>query len=200
MTTNTECEGDPIARFHAWLVEAERSEPNDPNAMALATADAHGLPSVRMVLLKGVDDRGFVFYTNFDSQKGQELRVNAQAGLCFHWKSLKRQVRVQGPIETVSAAEADAYFASRARGSQIGAWASIQSRPLDGRWELERRVAEYALKFNIGAIPRPPFWGGFRVLPRVIEFWRDQPFRLHDRILFQREDQATPWRSQRLYP
>ncbi len=195
--TNT----DPIKVFHRWLAEAERAEPNDPNAMALATVDAEGRPSVRMVLLKGVDERGFVFYTNLESHKGQDLAINADVGLCFHWKSLRRQVRIDGPVERVSEAEADAYFQSRARGSQIGAWASEQSRPMEGHWVLERRVAEYALKFGVGAVPRPAHWSGFRVLPRVIEFWRDRPFRLHERIVYQASDAPTNgWSVQRLFP
>jgi len=177
-------ETDPIARFEAWLADATASEPNDPNAMALATADASGRPAVRMVLLKAVDPRGFVFYTNLESRKGEDLAANAQAALCFHWKSLKRQVRVEGPVEPVTREEADSYFASRARASQIGAWASRQSRPLDGRFELERRIAEATARFGLGSVPRPPHWSGFRVLPRRIEFWQDRAFRLHDRQVF----------------
>lgn len=194
---------DPIARFRQWLAEAEKSEPNDPNAMALATADANGVPSIRMVLLKEVDSRGFVFYTNLESRKAEQLRTNPNAALCFHWKSLKRQVRVEGPVEPVSDAEADAYFRSRPRGSQIGAWASRQSRPLQGRWELERRVAEFAARFGLGPIPRPPFWSGFRVLPQRVEFWQERPFRLHDREVYHRLDGAdgqVAWRAERLYP
>jgi pyridoxamine 5'-phosphate oxidase len=189
---------DPIARFESWMAEAARSEPNDANAVCLATAAADGRPSARMVLLKGVDPRGFVFYTNLDSRKGQELAANPQAALCFHWKSLQRSVRVEGPVERVSEEEADAYYASRARGSRIGAWASKQSRTLEGRFALEKAVAEYTLKFGLGEIPRPPFWSGFRLLPARIEFWRDMPFRLHDRQVFHREGAA--WRTEALYP
>ena len=191
-------ETDPIARFSAWMEEAARSEPADPNAVCLATATPDGRPSARMVLLKGVDAGGFVFYTNLDSRKGAELRANPRAALCFHWKSLARSVRVEGPVEQVSDAEADAYFASRPRGSRIGAWASRQSRPLEGRWALEKAVAEYTLKFGLGEIPRPEFWSGFRVLPERIEFWRDMPFRLHDRQVFHRE--GSGWRVEALYP
>jgi pyridoxamine 5'-phosphate oxidase len=193
---------DPIARFEAWMAEAAKTEPNDPNAVCLATATPDGRPSARMVLLKGVDaDRpggGFVFYTNLESRKGGELAANPQAALCFHWKTLARSVRVEGPVERVSDAEADAYYASRHRSSRIGAWASQQSRPLEGRWALEKRVAEYTLKFGLGEIPRPPFWSGFRLLPRRIEFWRDMPFRLHERQVFHREGEA--WRTETLFP
>jgi pyridoxamine 5'-phosphate oxidase len=190
---------DPLARFEAWMAEAARSEPTDPNAVCLATATPEGRPSARMVLLKGVDDRGFVFYTNLESRKGEELAANPQAALCFHWKSLQRSVRVEGPVERVSDAEADAYYASRARGSRIGAWASRQSRPLEGRFALEKAVAEHTMRFGLGEIPRPPFWSGFRVLPRRIEFWRDMPFRLHDRQVFHREGTGA-WRLEALYP
>jgi pyridoxamine 5'-phosphate oxidase len=153
-----------------------------------------------MVLLKGVDPRGFVFYTNLESRKGAELAANPEAALCFHWKTLARSVRVEGPVEAVSAEEADAYYASRARGSRIGAWASRQSRPLEGRFALEARVAEYTLQFGLGEIPRPPFWSGFRLLPRAIEFWRDMPFRLHERRVFRRADPAAAWQIEMLYP
>ena len=191
-------EQDPYALFAAWMEEATRSEPNDPNAVALATADAEGRPSVRMVLLKGVDARGFVFYTNAESRKGQQMLANANAALCFHWKSLRRQVRVEGVVERVTDAEADAYFESRARDSRIGAWASRQSRPMEGRWELEKRVAQYAAKFGLCHVPRPEYWTGFRVLPARIEFWTDKPFRLHERIEFLRSGDG--WTTQRLFP
>jgi len=203
---STERDHDPFVRFQAWLAEAEQHEPEDPNAMALATVDADGRPSVRMVLLKGVDHQGFVFYSNHESRKGQALAAHPQAGLCFHWKSLKRQVRVEGPVVPVPEAEADAYFASRSRGSQIGAWASLQSRPLEGRWQLERRVAETTLQYALGPVPRPPFWLGFRLVPDAIEFWQDRPFRLHERQLFRRHASsveqlaAAPWGVTRLYP
>lgn len=199
-------ERDPFALFAAWMAEAEAAEPEDPNAMALATADAAGRPSVRMVLLKGADERGFVFYTNLESDKGRQLAANPQAALCLHWKSLRRQVRIEGRVVLVSDGEADDYFQSRARDSRIGAWASRQSRPMEGRWELETRVAQYVAKFNIGHVPRPPFWSGFRIVPDRIEFWRDRPFRLHERLVFQR-DVADPaaeahgdWRTERLFP
>lgn len=191
---------DPIARFEAWMAEAAKTEPNDPNAVCLATATPDGRPSARMVLLKGVDARGFVFYTNLESRKGGELAANPHAALCFHWKSLARSVRVEGPVEPVEDSEADAYYASRSRGSRIGAWASKQSRKLEGRWALEKAVAEYTLKFGVGEIPRPPFWSGFRVKPRAIEFWRDMPFRLHERLVYRRDDPAAPWRTELLYP
>ncbi len=189
---------DPIALFKKWLAEAEKTEPNDPNAMALATVAEDGMPAVRMVLLKGLDDRGFVFYSNLESRKGRHLARTPKAALCFHWKSLRRQVKVQGPVVPVDDAEADAYFASRDRGSQIGAWASKQSQPLTGRFELEKRVAKYTAKFNIGKVPRPDFWSGFRIDPVRIEFWEDRPFRLHDRLVFHREDDG--WRTEKLYP
>ena len=195
---------NPIDLFKEWLREAEASEPNDPNAFALATADGEGRPSVRMLLLKGVDDRGFVFYTNLESRKGRHLEVNPNVGLCFHWKTLKRQVRIDGPVTRVSDEEADAYFDSRARESRVGAWASLQSRAMDGRWELEKRVAQYAAKFGLGRIPRPPYWSGFRVAPQRIEFWKDRPFRLHERILYTRLDSETDeparWTTERLFP
>jgi len=191
---------DPFALFGEWMARARESEPNDPNAMALATADGDALPDVRMVLLKDFDAEGFVFYTNLESEKGRQLEANAQAALCFHWKTLRRQVRVRGPVQAVSAQEADAYFASRARDSRIGAWASKQSRPLESRFALEKEVAKYAAKFHIASIPRPPFWSGFRLIPQRIEFWRDRPFRLHDRMVFSRERPGENWEVTRLYP
>ncbi len=189
---------DPYALFAEWLAEAAASEPNDPNALCLATCTPEGRPSARMVLLKGHDARGFVFYTNLESRKGRELATNPFAALCFHWKTLQRSVRVEGAVEPVSDAEADEYYASRARGSRIGAWASRQSRPLEGRWALEKAVADYTLKFGIGAIPRPPHWSGFRVVSARIEFWRDMPFRLHERRVFHADGAA--WREEALYP
>ncbi len=191
---------DPFQIFADWLADAEKSEPNDPNGMALATVDEEGLPNVRMVLLKDADERGFVFYTNYESQKGQEILGTMKAALCFHWKSLRRQVRVRGIVEQVAAAEADAYFASRAKQSQIGAWASQQSRPLEGRFALEASVAMYGAKYALGAVPRPPQWSGFRIKPLSIEFWHDRPFRLHDRVVFRRPDPDGGWTKTRLYP
>ena len=189
---------DPIALFAAWFAEAQAAETNDPDAMAVATATAGGIPSVRMVLLKGYGPEGFTFYTNADSRKGQELSANPNAALLFHWKSLRRQVRVEGPIEEVSAAEADAYFATRGRDSQLGAWASDQSRPLASRGEFLARVAKVTARYLVGSVPRPPRWTGFRVKPERIEFWSDRPHRLHERRLFTR----TPggWDEGLLYP
>ena len=189
---------DPIALFESWLAEARDGEPNDPTAMAVATVDAQGMPSVRMVLLKDVGPQGFVFYTNFESRKGSQLLANPKAGLLFHWKSLRRQVRVEGAVTQVSAAEADSYFASRPKESQIGAWASEQSRPLEGRFELEKRVAKFAAKYALGKVPRPPHWSGFRVAPERLEFWQDGAFRLHDRLIYHRGESG--WRTERLYP
>jgi len=189
---------EPFDLFGQWLKDARVSEPNDPNAMTVATVDEDGLPDARMVLLKDFDHNGFVFYTNTQSAKGRQLLSARKAALLFHWKSLRRQVRIRGTVEVVSDAEADAYFASRARNSQIGAWASTQSQPLESRFALEKRVAEYGLKFGIGAIARPPHWTGFRIVPVQIEFWRDKPFRLHDRLKFQRAGDG--WIRSKLYP
>lgn len=191
---------EPMALFAAWLTEASASEPRDPNAMTLATVDAGGMPNARMVLLKGTDQRGFVFYTNVDSQKGQELDASPKAALVFHWKSLNRQVRVRGAVERVSAEEADAYFASRPKQAQIGAWASKQSQPLESRMAFEKAVAINAAKYAIGSVPRPPNWSGFRIVPNAIEFWHDRPFRLHDRIVFKRAGAGEAWSKTRLYP
>jgi pyridoxamine 5'-phosphate oxidase len=189
---------EPFDLFARWYAEARASEPRDANAMTLATADAEGRPAARLVLLKAADERGFAFYTNLESRKGGELAANPQAALCFHWKSLGRQVRIEGVVERVSDAEADAYFASRPRDSQIGAWASDQSRPLESRAELERRVAQGEARFGSDPVPRPPYWSGFRVVPHRLEFWQEQPFRLHDRILYVRNEAG--WRTGRLFP
>ena len=191
---------DPFALFDAWFAEAKAAERNDPNAMALATASADGQPSVRMVLLKGHGPQGFTFYTHADSRKGEELAANPNASLLFHWKALRRQVRIDGPVEEVSAAEADAYFATRPKGAQIGAWASQQSRPLETRMAFEKSVAVYGAKYAIGEVPRPQYWSGYRVLPLLMEFWHDRPFRLHDRIEFRRETTSGSWVKTRLYP
>ena len=191
---------DPFVLFAEWFEAAKASEPNDPNAVALATADADGLPDVRMVLLKDVDARGFTVYTNTQSAKGGQLAENPKAALLFHWKSLRRQVRVRGLVEPVSKAEADAYFATRARSSQIGAWASDQSRQMETRHALEKRVAEYGLKFGIGKVARPPHWSGYRIVPLTFEFWRDRPFRLHERLVFSRSGADQTWAPSRLFP
>lgn len=191
---------EPLALFTAWYKEAREKEPNDSNAMALATADADGFPDVRMVLLKDFDARGFTFYSNADSVKGRQLAENPRAALNFHWKSLRRCVRVRGLISPAENEAADAYFASRDRGARIGAWASEQSRPLENRFGLEKRIAEYAAKFGLGEVPRPPNWMGWRVAPLRIEFWRDRPFRLHDRLEFHRASPEAAWEKARLYP
>ena len=197
---------EPFALFEAWFAEAQASEPNDPHAMALATADADGLPDVRMVLLNARDARGFVFFTNTGSAKGRELAGNMKAAAVFHWKSLRRQIRVRGPVEQVSDAEADAYFATRPRLSQIGAWASQQSRPLEGRFSLETAIAKVTAQYALGSVPRPAHWTGFRIKPVQIEFWHDRPFRLHDRIVFRRQEdgpgegESLSWIKTRLYP
>ncbi len=204
-TTDTEqadftTRDEPLQLFADWLDEAKASEPNDPTAMSVATVDGDGLPNVRMTLLKGFDERGFVFYTNFESQKGTEILASRKAALGFHWKSLRRQVRLRGPVEVVSEEEADAYYESRPRDSRIGAWASQQSRPLESRFALEKAVAKYAAKYAIGNVPRPPQWSGFRVRPIYIEFWKDGAFRLHDRMVFQRDGDDGGWSKTRLYP
>jgi pyridoxamine 5'-phosphate oxidase len=191
---------EPLRLFAAWFEEAARSEPRDPTAMSLATVDADGLPNVRMVLMKGFDERGFVFYTNVDSQKGQELDRVPNGALLFHWKSLNRQIRLRGPVERVDDAEADAYFATRPRLAQIGAWASKQSAPLESRHAFEKAIALATARFAVGTIPRPPNWTGYRLQPLVVEFWQDRPFRLHDRLEFARDAAGAPWRKTRLYP
>jgi pyridoxamine 5'-phosphate oxidase len=191
---------DPLALFDAWMAEAKKSEPNEANAMAVATADSEGHPNVRMVLLKAADKTGFVFYTNSESAKGREIGATPHAALCFHWKTLRKQVRVRGLVTQVSDAEADAYFATRPKDSQIGAWASPQSRPMEGRWAFEKEIAKYAAKYALAKVPRPAYWTGYRVTPLEIEFWRDRPFRLHDRLVYRRASANEPWRIERLYP
>jgi pyridoxamine 5'-phosphate oxidase len=192
--------GDPFTMFAQWLAKAVEQEPRDANAMTLATADAQGAPDARMVLLKDVSAGGFVFYTNLESAKGGQLAQNRQAALVFHWKSLGRQVRVRGVVAPVSDEEADAYFATRARDARIGAWASDQSRPMEGPLALETRVAKFAARFGLGGVPRPPHWSGYRLVPSRIEFWRERPFRLHERRAFERDAPGAPWRESRLYP
>lgn len=191
---------NPFELFTDWMAEARAAELNDSNAMSLATVDTHGLPDVRMVLLKGVDERGFVFYTHEDSHKGQQLKASGKAALCFHWKSLRRQIRVRGAVVAVKGQEADDYFKSRARGSQLGAWSSDQSQPVKTRADIEARVSATEQRFGEGDIPRPDFWYGWRIVPIQIEFWRDRPFRLHDRMVFNRESENQPWTTGRLFP
>ncbi len=198
MNSDFTATADPFSLFAEWLGEAESSEPNDPNAMALATVDGEGLPNLRMVLLKGHGPDGFVFFTNFESAKGRELLAHPKAALLFHWKSLRRQVRVRGPVSQVTDAEADAYFASRPRGSRIGAWASQQSRPLESRFALEKAVATFTAKYAIGEVPRPDYWSGFRLAPVEMEFWKDGAFRLHDRAKYVLAGDG--WEKTRLYP
>ena len=193
-------ENDPFELFAKWLKDAQASEPNDPNAVAVATVDEDGLPNVRMVLMKEFDANGFVFYTNFESQKGRELLGQPKAAMCFHWKSLRRQIRLRGPVEVVTDAEADAYFQSHPRGSRIGAWASKQSRTLESRFALERAVARTTAKYGVSEIPRPAHWSGFRLKPVSIEFWHDGKFRLHDRIEFRRNAAEGGWHKVRMYP
>jgi pyridoxamine 5'-phosphate oxidase len=189
---------EPFALFEEWFESAAKEEPGDHTAMTLATADSNGVPSARMVLLKGMDESGFVFYTNMESRKGIEIGQNPNAALCFHWQSLQRSIRIEGRIEMVSDAEADTYFASRPREARIGAWASEQSRPVSTRLELEKRVAKFALKFNVKEVPRPPHWSGCQVIPERIEFWRNRPFRLHDRTQYERTESG--WRVRKLFP
>jgi pyridoxamine 5'-phosphate oxidase len=189
---------EPFELFQRWYGDAADKEPNDPNAMALATVGADGQPSLRMVLLKDADPRGFVFYTNYESRKGRQLLETHKAAIVLHWKSLGRQVRAEGAVESVTEAEADAYFASRPKASQIGAWASQQSRPLESRFELEKRVASFTAKYAIGSVPRPPYWSGFRLIPHYIEFWENRPFRLHDRLVYHRAGDG--WTTEKLYP
>ena len=191
---------EPFALFEAWLNEATKSEPNDPNAMALATVDLDGLPDVRMVLMKGFDSDGFVFYSHIASQKGLELAANPKAALLFHWKSLRRQVRIRGNVTPVTDAEADAYFATRPKQAQIGAWASKQSQPLESRFAFEQAIAKIAARYVISEVPRPPGWSGWRITPLRLEFWHDRPFRLHDRIEFRRDAPGLPWSKTRMYP
>ncbi|MGA8320951.1 MAG: pyridoxamine 5'-phosphate oxidase [Xanthobacteraceae bacterium] len=191
---------EPLRLFAAWFAEATRSEPVNPDAMTLSTVDAAGMPDGRLVLMKGFDECGFVFYTNLDSIKSRELAAAPKAALTFYWKSLERQVRLRGGVEAVSKEEADAYFATRSRMAQIGAWASKQSSPLESRLAFEKAIAIQTAKFAVGTVPRPPNWSGYRVVPIQIEFWQERPFRLHDRIVFQRASLNAPWTKTRLYP
>jgi pyridoxamine 5'-phosphate oxidase len=191
---------EPFRQFEQWLAKAGETEPNDPNGMALATVGEDGMPSVRMVLLKGHDAQGFVFYTNYESRKGRQVLAARKAALLFHWKSLRRQVRIEGNVESVTDAEADAYFHSRPKASQIGAWASQQSRPLSSRFELEGRVAQFTARYAIGQVPRPSYWSGFRVKPMLIEFWEDRPFRLHDRTVYHANARRDRWTTEKLFP
>ena len=190
----------PFELFDQWMEQANKTEPNEANAMAIATTDAQGRPNIRMVLLKEAAPSGFVFYTNTESAKGQELEAHPFIALCFHWKTQRRQVRVRGAVTRVSDAEADAYFATRPKDSQIGAWASAQSRPMEGRFAFEKEIAKFAAKYALSKVPRPPCWSGYRVTPFEIEFWRDRPFRLHDRLVYRRDAPDQPWRTERLFP
>lgn len=193
-------EADPFELFATWLTLAKKTEPNDPNSMALATVDAEGMPDLRMVLLKDVDPTGLTFYTNTQSAKGEQLGANPKAAICFHWKTIRRQVRFRGNVTPVSDAEADAYFATRARSARIGAHASAQSRPMEGRFALEKQVAIKAAQFGVKEVTRPSYWSGYRVVPTQVEFWVNRPFRLHDRLQFTRETESDVWKRARLYP